>query len=107
MLDSFYFLKAAEIAVAYRDRSNRFPPDLPIFAETCCFRGVGNTFLIISGESRALADTIAVYVVSLGTPVLGRIALSWQTSQFGAGTNVGMNRVAPDLEIFAGVSHRL
>jgi hypothetical protein len=47
--------------------------------------------------------------MSRGTPALGSIALSWQpshNSQFDVGTNVGLNRVAPDLEIFAGLSHR-
>lgn len=44
-----------------------------------------------------------------GTPALSSIALSWQpshNSQFDLGTNVGLNRAAPDVEVFAGVSHR-
>ena len=44
-----------------------------------------------------------------GTPALGSIALSWQPSsnmQLDLGTNVGLNRAAPDVEFYAGVSHR-
>jgi hypothetical protein len=44
-----------------------------------------------------------------GTPALGSVALSWQpgpNTQLDFGTNVGLNRAAPDIEVFAGVSHR-
>ncbi len=44
-----------------------------------------------------------------GTPALGSVALSWQpgkNTQLDLGTNVGLNRAASDLEIFAGVSRR-
>ena len=44
-----------------------------------------------------------------GTPALGSVAFSWQpgqNTQLDLGTNVGLNRAAPDIEVFAGVSHR-
>ena len=44
-----------------------------------------------------------------GTPALGSVALSWQpgtNTQLDLGTNVGLNKAAPDIEVFAGVSHR-
>jgi hypothetical protein len=44
-----------------------------------------------------------------GTPALGSLAFSWQPShnmQLDLGTNIGLNRAAPDVEAFAGVSHR-
>jgi hypothetical protein len=44
-----------------------------------------------------------------GTPALGSLAVSWQSdrnTQFDLGTNVGLNRAAPDIEAFVGVSHR-
>ncbi|TPG46457.1 transporter [Sphingomonas glacialis] len=44
-----------------------------------------------------------------GTPALSSVAFSWQPShnlQLDLGTNVGLNRAAPDIEVFAGVSHR-
>ena len=44
-----------------------------------------------------------------GTPALGSVALSWQPShdtQLDLGTNFGLNRAAPDIEVSAGVSHR-
>lgn len=44
-----------------------------------------------------------------GSPALSSVALSWQPShnmQLDLGTNVGLNRAAPDIEVFAGVSHR-
>lgn len=44
-----------------------------------------------------------------GTPALGSIAISWQPSrnmQLDLGTNVGLNSAAPDIAVYAGVSHR-
>ncbi|USI71689.1 transporter [Sphingomonas morindae] len=44
-----------------------------------------------------------------GTPALASVALSWQPShntQLDLGTNVGLNRAAPDAEVYAGISHR-
>ena len=44
-----------------------------------------------------------------GAPALSSVALSWQPShhtQFDLDANVGLNRAAPDIEVFAGVSHR-
>ena len=44
-----------------------------------------------------------------GTPALGSLAVSWQSdhnTQFDLGTNVGLNRAAPDMQAFLGVSHR-
>jgi len=44
-----------------------------------------------------------------GTPALGGVALSWQpgrNTQFDLGTNVGLNKAAPDIEVSAGVSRR-
>lgn len=44
-----------------------------------------------------------------GTPALGSIAVSWQPShnmQLDFGTNVGLNKAAPDVAVYAGVSHR-
>ncbi|RYD27416.1 MAG: transporter [Lysobacteraceae bacterium] len=44
-----------------------------------------------------------------GTPALGSLAISWQSdsnTQFDLGTNLGLNKAAPDIEAFAGVSHR-
>lgn len=44
-----------------------------------------------------------------GTPALGSLAISWQSdsnTQFDLGTNLGLNKAAPDIEGFAGVSHR-
>jgi hypothetical protein len=44
-----------------------------------------------------------------GTPALGSVAVSWQSdqnTQFDLGTIIGLNRAAPDVEAFAGISHR-
>lgn len=44
-----------------------------------------------------------------GTPALGSIAVSWQPNrnmQLDLGANVGLNRAAPDVAVYAGVSHR-
>lgn len=44
-----------------------------------------------------------------GTPALGSIAVSWQPNrnmQLDIGANVGLNRAAPDVAVYAGVSHR-
>lgn len=44
-----------------------------------------------------------------GTPALGSLALSWQSNentQFDVGTNIGLNKAAPDVEAFVGISHR-
>jgi hypothetical protein len=44
-----------------------------------------------------------------GTPALGNLAISWQSNrntQLDVGTNVGLNRAAPDVEAFVGISHR-
>ncbi|WP_277969334.1 transporter [Sphingomonas echinoides] len=44
-----------------------------------------------------------------GTPALGSVAVSWQPNrnmQMDLGTNVGLNKSAPDVAVYAGVSHR-
>lgn len=44
-----------------------------------------------------------------GTPALGSVAISWQSdsnTQFDLGTNLGLNKAAPDIEGFVGVAHR-
>lgn len=44
-----------------------------------------------------------------GTPAVGSVAVSWQSdqnTQFDLGTIVGLNKTAPDVEAFAGISHR-